>query len=105
MKGPARREYRITPAGLREFREWLAEPPGLPRAKDPTLARLAFLEKQPLAQRRVCLAAYRAFVVEALARAGPGSTAARRRRRALLETELSWVDAEAMLLASRGEER
>jgi len=105
VKGPARREYRITPAGLREFREWLAEPPGLPRAKDPTLARLAFLEKQPLAQRRVCLAAYRAFVVEALARAGPGSTAARRRRRALLETELSWVDAEAMLLASRGEER
>jgi DNA-binding PadR family transcriptional regulator len=101
VKGPARREYRVTPAGLREFRDWLAEPPLLPRAKDPALARLAFLEKLRPVDRRARLAAYRSLLAEALRKAGAGSTAARRRRRALLETELAWVDAEAMLLAAR----
>ena len=100
VKGPARREYRATPAGLREFREWLAEPPGLPRAKDTALARLAFLEKLRPVDRRARLIAYRGLVAEALRSAAPGSTGAKRRRRALLETELAWVDAEAMLLAA-----
>ena len=100
VKGPARREYRVTSAGLREFREWLAEPPGLPRSKDPALARLAFLEKLRPVDRRARLIAYRGLVAEALRVAAPSSTAAKRRRRALLETELAWVDAEAMLLAA-----
>ena len=104
VKGPARREYRATPAGLREFREWLAEPPLLPRAKDPALSRLSFLEKLRPADRRARLVAYRALVAEALRRAAPGSSAARRRRRALLETELAWVDAEAMLLMAASQE-
>ncbi len=105
MKGPARREYRVTPAGFKEFRGWLAEPPGLPRGKDPALARLAFLEKLPAAERQSRLLAYRALLAEALRKAGAGSTAARRRRRTLLETELAWVDAEALILAARERER
>ncbi|MCL4810113.1 MAG: PadR family transcriptional regulator, partial [Thermoanaerobaculia bacterium] len=40
-KGPPRREYRLTPAGRREFREWLAEPLALPRPRDASRARLA----------------------------------------------------------------
>jgi DNA-binding PadR family transcriptional regulator len=104
VKGPARREYRVTPAGLREFREWLAEPPLLPRAKDPALSRLSFLEKLRPADRRARLVAYRALVAEALRRTAPASSAARRRRRVLLETELAWVDAEAMLLAAAAQE-
>lgn len=100
-KGPARSEYHVTPAGRREFREWLAEPPGIPRAKDSALARLAFLEKLPPAERHARLVAYRALVAGALRGAAAGSTAARRRRRALLETELAWADAEAVVLLSR----
>jgi len=93
-KGPARREYRITPSGRRELLEWLAEPPRLPRAKDAALARLAFLERARPEERAAHLHAYRSLLADALKRAGPASSAARRRRRALLETELAWADAE-----------
>ncbi len=96
-RGPARREYRLTPSGRRELFEWLAEPPQLPGAKDATLARLAFLERLPAEKRAALLLAYRGLVAQALKRAGPGSSAARRRRRALLETELAWADAEHAL--------
>jgi PadR family transcriptional regulator AphA len=102
-KGPTRREYRLTPAGRKELATWLAEPPSLPRAKDPALARIAFLERRTPEARIAALHAYRALVAEALKRAGPGTTAARRRRRALLETELAWVDAEAAVILSRGQ--
>ncbi len=100
-KGPARREYRITAAGMRELRTWLDEPPSLPRVKDPALARLALLERRPPEERRVFLLAWRDLVAEALHGTGPGTTAARRRRRALLETELVWADAEAAMILSR----
>jgi PadR family transcriptional regulator AphA len=99
-KGPPRREYRLTPAGRKELATWLAEPPTLPRPKDPTLARIAFLERRPPEARVAAFHAYRALVAEALKRAGPGTTAARRRRRALLETELAWADAEAAVILS-----
>jgi PadR family transcriptional regulator AphA len=95
-KGPPRREYRITPAGRREFREWLAEPLALPR--DAALARLAFLERQERETRAARLLEYRALLLAALKKASPGSTAARRRWRALLEAERAWVDAERALL-------
>ena len=99
-RGPSRREYRLTPAGRRELLAWLAEPPALPAPRDPELVRLAFLERQASDTRAARLRAYRALVAEALKKAGAGSTAARRRRRALLETELAWADAElAVLLA------
>lgn len=99
-KGPARREYRLTPDGKREFLDWLSEPLSVPRPKDATLARLAFLERLDPALRAERLDAYRALVASALKTAGPGATAARRRRRALLETELAWVDAERRLVAA-----
>lgn len=100
-KGPPRREYRITAAGMRELRTWLAEPPTLPRARHSALARLAFLERRPLEERRAFLLAWRDLVAEALRRAGPGTSAARRRLTALLETELAWADAEAAMILSR----
>jgi len=100
-KGPPRREYRLTAAGRKEFATWLAEPPSLPRMKDPALARIAFLERRPPENRVASLHAYRALLSDALKRAGPGTTAARRRRRALLETELAWADAEAAVIMSR----
>ncbi len=102
-KGPPRREYAITPAGKRELLQWLAEPAPPPRAKDPALARLAFLDRLPPRERLALLSTWRAHVASALKAAGPGSTSARRRRRALLETELAWADAEVALL-SRQEE-
>lgn len=100
-RGPARREYRLTPDGKRELLEWLEEPPSLPRAKDAELTRLALLERQPPEKRLLRLRAYRTLVADALKSAGPGSSAARRRRRALLETELAWADAELALVQSR----
>lgn len=100
-RGPARREYRLTSAGRRELLEWLAEPPSLPRAKDAELTRLALLERQPPEKRLERMRAYRTLVADALKHAAPGSTAARRRRRALLETELAWADAELSLLVAR----
>ena len=100
-RGPARREYRITAAGMRELRTWLAEPPTLPRAKDPALARLAFLERRPPEERRAFLIAWRDLVAEAHRQAGPGTSAALRRFRALLETEMAWADAEAAMILSR----
>ena len=93
-KGPARREYRLTPSGRRELLEWIAEPPALPRPKDSALARLSFLERARPDLRSQYLVSYRTLVAEALKRAGPGTSSARRRRRALLETELAWADAE-----------
>lgn len=103
-KGPPRREYRITPSGRRELGEWLAEPLAMPRPRDAALARIAFLERQPREARVVRLLEYRALVVAALKKASPGSTAARRRWRALLEAERAWVDSERALLEAAAAE-
>lgn len=103
-KGPPRREYRVTPAGRREFREWLAEPLVLPRPRDASLARLAFLERQPRDLRTARLVEYRVLVAAALKKAPAGSTSARRRWRALLEAERAWADAERALLEAAPEE-
>jgi PadR family transcriptional regulator AphA len=100
-KGPARREYRLTPAGRRELARWLHEPLSPRREKDADLTRLALLERLPLPSRLPRLLEYRALVALALKRAGAGTTAARRRRRALLAAELAWADAEAALLAQQ----
>lgn len=93
-KGPPRREYRLTAAGRREFREWLVEPLEIPKPHAGALARLAFLEKRAPETRLASLRLYRALLSDELMRASPGTTAARRRRRMLLETELRWADAE-----------
>jgi DNA-binding PadR family transcriptional regulator len=93
-KGPPRREYRLTAAGRREFREWLAEPLDVPKPHAAALARLAFLEKRSPEARLASLRLYRALLSDELTRTSPRTTAARRRRRMLLETELHWADAE-----------
>lgn len=103
-KGPPRREYRLTPTGRREFREWLAEPLTLPHPRDPSLARLAFLERQPRETRDARLLEHALLVAAALKRASPGSTAARRRWRALLAAERAWAETERALLAAGPEE-
>lgn len=103
-KGPPRREYRLTPAGRREFREWLAEPLALPRPRDASLARLAFLERQPRETRDARLLEQIVLVAAALKKASPGSTAARRRWRALLAAERAWAENERVLLAAAPEE-
>jgi len=103
-KGPPRREYRITPSGRRELHEWLAEPLAMPRPRDAALARIAFLERQPREARAVRLLEYRTLVAAALKKASPGSTAARRRWRALLEAERAWIDSERALLEAAAAE-
>ncbi len=92
--GPPRREYRLTAAGRREFREWLAEPLEIPKPHAAALARLAFLEKRSHETRLASLQLYRVLLSDELMRASPETTAARRRRRMLLEAELHWADAE-----------
>ena len=92
----------MTPSGRRELRDWLAEPFTLSRPRDATLARLSLLERSVPSDRVRRLQEYRGLLADELKRAAPGTTAARRRRRVLLETELAWADAEsAALLAGR----
>jgi DNA-binding PadR family transcriptional regulator len=50
-RGPGRNVYRITTDGRRELARWLVEPPRPPRARDESLARLAFLDALPAAER------------------------------------------------------
>jgi DNA-binding PadR family transcriptional regulator len=101
-KGPPRREYRVTAVGRREFREWLAEPLGIPRPHAAALVRLAFFERRLPEARLASLHLYRGLLADDLEHAAPGTTAARRRRLLLLEAELAWADAEAAaILAGR----
>jgi len=52
--GPRRNLYRVTAAGRRELRSWLAAP--LPQqGKDPLLARIAFLDVLPPGEQRAAL--------------------------------------------------
>lgn len=67
-KGPRRLLYRVTAAGRRELRRWLQEPPPPPRWNDPGLARVAFLDALPLAERRKALLALDASLSADLAR-------------------------------------
>lgn len=54
-RGPRRNLYRVTAAGRRELRRWVMEPLPPPRAKDEGLARVAFLDQLPPAERRETL--------------------------------------------------
>lgn len=56
--GPRRNLYRVTAAGRRELKRWLAGPFAAPRGKDEGLARLAFLNLLDPAERRLALARY-----------------------------------------------
>jgi PadR family transcriptional regulator AphA len=64
--GPRRNSYRVTAAGRRELKRWLAGPFPVPRGKDEGLARLAFLDLLDPGDRRLALGHYeRALLDEA----------------------------------------
>ena len=56
--GPRRNLYRVTAAGRRELKRWLALPFPIPRGRDEGLARLAFLDLLDGQQRRLALGRY-----------------------------------------------
>jgi hypothetical protein len=58
----------VTASGRRELRRWLEEPPEAPAGNDEGLARLAFLDFLPFADRRRALNAYEAAVAAEVAR-------------------------------------
>jgi DNA-binding PadR family transcriptional regulator len=67
-KGPRRNLYRITAAGRRELKRWLAEPAAVPRIKDEGLARVAFLDTLLPAERREALLRQEKTVAEEVRR-------------------------------------
>lgn len=100
-KGPSRLEYRLTPAGRKEFFNWLAEPPEVPRERDVTLVRLAFLEREAPEKRLEWLRVYRSLLASSLKQSPPITNASRRRRRSLLAAEVVWADTEIALLLTQ----
>lgn len=62
-RGPRRNLYRVTAAGRRELRRWLAET-APPRGKDEGLARVAFLDALPPTERRAVLVEQEAALAE-----------------------------------------
>jgi PadR family transcriptional regulator, regulatory protein AphA len=56
--GPRRNLYRLTAAGRRELKRWLAGPFAAPRGKDEGLARLAFFSFLDPGERRLALERY-----------------------------------------------
>ncbi len=64
-RGPRRNLYRVTAAGRRELRRWLAVPPA-PPGKDEGLARVAFFDALPPSERRAAFLAHeRSLAAEA----------------------------------------
>jgi DNA-binding PadR family transcriptional regulator len=51
-RGPAKRVYRLTPAGRRRLAAWLREPPEIPAAKFEYLARIFSMTADPQPMRR-----------------------------------------------------
>lgn len=90
-RGPRRNLYRVTAAGRRELRRWLAVPPP-PRGKDELLVRIAFLDAlQPAERSAVILAHERALSDQArlLRSAEPPGFRASARRGAIEQIEAS----------------
>ncbi len=67
-RGPRRHLYRVTAAGRRQLRSWVADAPPPPRVKDQGLARIAFLDALPLPSRRQALAAQEETVAREIRR-------------------------------------
>ncbi len=67
-RGPRRNLYRVTAAGRRELRRWLAEPSPPPRIKDEGLARIAFLDSLAPPERREALLRQEKTVAEEIRR-------------------------------------
>jgi len=90
-RGPRRNLYRVTAAGRRELRRWLAVPPPS-RGKDEFLVRIAFLDAlQPAERGAVLLAHERTLSEQArlLRSAEPPGSRASARRGAIEQIEAS----------------
>ena len=61
-RGPPRLLYRLTAAGRRELARWLSSPPAAERGHDSFLARVAFLDALPAAERRRAIATLEAAI-------------------------------------------
>ena len=81
-RGPRRNLFRITAAGRRELRRWVAEPAPAPRAKDEGLARIAFLEALSLEERRRAILQYDRALAEEVRRLKVGAALPQFRREA-----------------------
>ena len=99
-RGPRRNLYRVTAAGRRELRRWLAVPPA-PPGKDEGLARVAFFDALPPSERRAAfLAQERSLAQEARRlRAAPSPSGfrstARRGAVERLQAARRWLNAAA----------
>jgi DNA-binding PadR family transcriptional regulator len=99
-RGPRRNLYRVTAAGRRELRRWLAVPPAAP-GKDEGLARVAFFDALPSSERRAAfLAQERSLAQEARrlrSSAPPSGFRLMARRGAIekLEAARRWLNAAA----------
>jgi len=71
-RGPRRNFYRVTAAGRRELRRWVAEPAPAPRAKDEGLARLAFLDQLPPPERLAVVLRQEAVIADEIRRLRAG---------------------------------
>jgi DNA-binding PadR family transcriptional regulator len=67
-RGPGRNVYRITSDGRRELARWLVEPPRPPRARDESLARLAFLDALPARERAAARVRFEQTLVDEIHR-------------------------------------
>jgi PadR family transcriptional regulator AphA len=98
-RGPRRNRYRVTAAGRRELKRWLAEPSALARGRDEVLVRIALLDGVPAAERREAISRQERAVAEEIARlrTAPAPQGFRReaRRGALekLEATRRWLKA------------
>src|ERR1700675_2048211 len=97
-RGPRRNLYRVTAAGRRELRRWLAVPPA-PPGRDEGLARVAFFDALPPSERRGALLptreAGRLPRPGEVARAGGAATAIRRLHFRIPDHGAARVDREA----------
>jgi len=67
-RGPRRNRYRVTAAGRREFKRWLAESPAPARGRDEILVRIALLDGLPAGERREAIARQERSIAEEIAR-------------------------------------
>ena len=102
--GPRRNLYRVTAAGRRELKRWLAGPCPAPRGKDEGVARLAFFNFLDPGERRLALASYERALSEEQRRLRqlPGLPGYRGHARLLVLDRLE-ASRRAVALLARGE--
>jgi DNA-binding PadR family transcriptional regulator len=93
--------YRITEAGKRAFRRWIAEEPGIPNMRLPLVLQVFFAEEVPRGNLEASLAKLRAYHAQRLevyrgfekeAKKGTGSYEALRLGLAFQRAVIEWID-------------